>query len=104
MKRILLAVTGLSPQILTKRCTPSPSSRHQPGYQTKSTCLGVLSILDWADRQAPEPPPHEALTAIGFLPPAAIASDPRFELWSRLAAEFIASQSTTIPSGDMLAP
>lgn len=55
--------------------------------------LGVLSIADWAERHPPEPPAHEALTPIGFLPPATIASDPRFELWSRLAAEFVATQS-----------
>ncbi|PKO88417.1 MAG: hypothetical protein CVU16_13985 [Betaproteobacteria bacterium HGW-Betaproteobacteria-10] len=50
--------------------------------------LGVLYIADWADRRPPEPPAHEALTGVGFLPPAAITNDPRFELWSRLAAKF----------------
>lgn len=55
--------------------------------------LGVLYIADWADRLPPEPPPHEALTSVGFLPPTAIANDPRFELWSRLAARFFAAQS-----------
>lgn len=59
--------------------------------------LGVLYIADWADRHPPEPPPHEALTPIAFISPGAIADDPRFELWSRLAArfsaEFVADQS-----------
>lgn len=53
--------------------------------------LGILFIADWAERSSPRPPADEALAAIGFLPPAAIAADTRFELWSRLAARFVAS-------------
>ena len=51
--------------------------------------LGVLFIAEWSAADPPSPPPGEALTAIGFMPAATIAADARFELWSRLAAEFI---------------
>jgi predicted NUDIX family phosphoesterase len=54
--------------------------------------LGVLFIADWADRDPPQPPAHEALTTVGFLSPVAIAKNPRFELWSRLTAEFVATR------------
>lgn len=68
--------------------------------------LGVLYIADWTDRPPPTPPAHEALTPLGFIPPAAIAADPHFELWSRLTAEFVDDLSTThskyIPNGDIL--
>jgi predicted NUDIX family phosphoesterase/fido (protein-threonine AMPylation protein) len=53
--------------------------------------LGVLLIAEWAAADPPTPPPGEALSAIGFMSASTIAADPRFELWSRLAAEFIAS-------------
>ncbi len=52
--------------------------------------LGVLFIAEWTAAVPPTPPVGEALTAIGFMPAAAIAADPRFERWSRLAADFIA--------------
>lgn len=52
--------------------------------------LGVLFIADWIATLPPTPPPGEVLTGIGFLPPAAIAAESRFELWSRLTAGFIA--------------
>jgi len=55
--------------------------------------LGVLFIADWANAAPPSPAPGEALRGIGFLPPAAIVADPRFELWSRLAAGFVAPPS-----------
>ena len=33
--------------------------------------------------------PHEALEGLGFMPADAIPADPRFELWSHLAARFL---------------
>ncbi len=54
--------------------------------------LGLLFTAEW-QRQAPEPPSHEALTGLGFLPAAEIAGDGRFELWSRLAVQFLLSTS-----------
>lgn len=54
--------------------------------------LGVLFVADWAAAKPPSPPPGEALAALGFLPPAAIVADARFELWSRLAAGFVAEK------------
>jgi predicted NUDIX family phosphoesterase len=50
--------------------------------------LGMLFTADWPG-QAPEPPPHEALTGLGFLPATEIVGDERFELWSRLAVQFL---------------
>ena len=51
--------------------------------------LGVLFLAEWIAAAAPTPAPGEALSAIGFMPAATIAADPRFELWSRLAAGFV---------------
>ena len=53
--------------------------------------LGVLLIAEWIAAALPTPPLGEVLTAIGFMPATTVAADPRFELWSRLAAEFVAS-------------
>lgn len=56
--------------------------------------LGVLFAIDWR-APPPSPPAHEALAGLGFLPAVNIVSDPRFELWSRLAAHFLIPRSSS---------
>jgi hypothetical protein len=48
--------------------------------------LGLIYALVWTEVDPPIPAPGEPLGALGFRPAAAIATDDRFELWSRLAA------------------
>lgn len=48
--------------------------------------LGVLYTAQWRHTEAPQPRPGEALQGIGFIDLGVIATDPRFELWSRLVA------------------
>jgi|GEM_PF-672860 len=55
--------------------------------------LGVLYAARWTAASEPSPPPHEALDGVGFMPARNIADDPRFELWSRLAARFMVENS-----------
>ena len=52
--------------------------------------LGVLYSARWISGNPPVPQANEALTSIGFMPLTAIAADTQFELWSRLAAQFLA--------------
>lgn len=49
---------------------------------------GLLYLLDW---QGAEPPRSvdPALAGMGFLPVSEIIAEPRFELWSRLAARHV---------------
>lgn len=54
--------------------------------------LGVLFSAPWQPAQAPQPRAGEALRGLGFMPASAIADDPQFELWSRLAARWLAQQ------------
>ena len=49
--------------------------------------LGVLYTAQWRNTQAPQPRPDEALQGLGFIDLTLIPADPRFELWSRLAAQ-----------------
>lgn len=56
--------------------------------------LGVLFVADWRQRPSPCPPAHESLRGLGFLTPATIADDPRFERWSRMVAEFVSMDQT----------
>ena len=51
--------------------------------------LGVLYTAQWHHTEAPQPRPDEALQGLGFMDLNAIAADPRFELWSRLAAQHL---------------
>ncbi len=50
--------------------------------------IGVLYSALWCSADPPAPRLDEPLQGLGFIPLAGIASDPRFELWSRLAARF----------------
>lgn len=52
--------------------------------------LGVIYRLDWPLAGAPVPAAGEPLHGLGFHAPETIAADPRFELWSRLAADWSA--------------
>lgn len=51
--------------------------------------LGVVFSARWCHPASPQPPAGEALQAVGFLPLAHIATDTRFELWSRLVAQYL---------------
>lgn len=51
--------------------------------------LGVLYTALWRHTDAPLPRPDEALQGLGFMDLNAIATDARFELWSRLAAQHL---------------
>lgn len=53
--------------------------------------LGLLYRLEWTAPAPPQPLPGEPLESLGFRPLTEILAEPRFELWSRLAAEFLAN-------------
>lgn len=53
--------------------------------------LGLIYIMPWLPAEPPRPAPGEPLAGLGFRPAATIAADERFELWSRLAAEWVLS-------------
>lgn len=51
--------------------------------------IGWLYVLPWKSVEDPLPRPGEPMENRGFLAPGLILDDPRFELWSRLAARFL---------------
>jgi predicted NUDIX family phosphoesterase len=51
--------------------------------------LGVVFVARWCGLTPPHPPQGEALRAVGFMPLTQIATDTRFELWSRLVAQHL---------------
>ena len=51
--------------------------------------LGILMVATWPLAEPPKPRAGEALSSLGFFSPAEITGDPRFELWSRLAAGWV---------------
>jgi predicted NUDIX family phosphoesterase len=51
--------------------------------------LGVVFVARWCSPKPPQPPEGEALHALGFMPLGRIATDTRFELWSRLVAQHL---------------
>ena len=51
--------------------------------------LGVLYTAKWPQAELPQPRMGEKLDGLGFLNLATIATDPRFELWSQLAAQYL---------------
>ena len=51
--------------------------------------LGLVFAAPWTAPEPPLPKPGEPLAAIGFLPPATVRADDRFERWSRLAVELL---------------
>lgn len=48
--------------------------------------LGVLYTAQWPLHQPPQPRMGEKLEGLGFMELSTLATDPRFELWSQLAA------------------
>lgn len=54
--------------------------------------LGVVFVARWCSPVPPQPPEGEALRAVGFVPLADMATDTRFELWSRLVAQHLLTQ------------
>lgn len=57
--------------------------------------LGVVFVARWCGPTPPQPRAGEALLALGFMPLAHIATDARFELWSRLVASHLLGQAST---------
>jgi len=55
--------------------------------------LGVVFVAQWCGPTLPQPPVGEALNPIGFVPLAHIATDTRFEHWSRLVAQHLLATS-----------
>jgi predicted NUDIX family phosphoesterase len=55
--------------------------------------LGMLYVLSWPEHEPPRPADGQGLKGIGFVPAERVADDPRFELWSRLAAGFFIQNS-----------
>lgn len=55
--------------------------------------IGLLYVLSWSEDEPPRPVEGQGLKGIGFVPAERIADDPRFELWSRLAADFLIRNS-----------
>jgi len=51
--------------------------------------LGLVFAARWTAPEPPLPKPGESLAAIGFLPPAAVRADERFERWSQLAVRLL---------------
>lgn len=54
--------------------------------------LGVVFVARWCGPTPPQPAQGESLSPVGFLPLAQIATDPRFEHWSRLVAQHLFTQ------------
>ena len=55
--------------------------------------LGLVFAARWTAPKPPQPKPGEPLAAIGFLPPAAVLADERFERWSRLAVKLVSTET-----------
>jgi predicted NUDIX family phosphoesterase len=51
--------------------------------------LGVLFTAQWLPQQAPQPVAGEALAGLGFQDASAIANNAKYELWSRLAVQYL---------------
>jgi predicted NUDIX family phosphoesterase len=51
--------------------------------------LGMLHTAQWCGANDPEPQQDEKLASLGFVDLADISAQPRFELWSRLAAQYL---------------
>ena len=51
--------------------------------------LGLVFAARWTAPEPPQPRPGEPLAALGFLPPAAVLADDRFERWSQLAVKLL---------------
>lgn len=64
--------------------------------------LGVLFGARWMASHPPQPRAGEALQSLGFVPLDDIVNDPRFELWSRLAAQHLLNPHR--PAGAVLTP
>lgn len=79
-----LSVTATDLQVLRRRGLIFEG--HSPVGRVH---LGVLYSAQWISCNPPEPQANEALKSIGFMPLAAIAADTQFELWSRLAAQYL---------------
>jgi predicted NUDIX family phosphoesterase len=57
--------------------------------------IGVLYTAEWRSSTPPKPRADESLHPLGFINLDRIASDPRFELWSRLAVQHLSMTTDT---------
>jgi len=55
--------------------------------------IGLLYVLPWSHGEPPRAV-DDAIADVGFLTPERVIAEPRFELWSRLAARFIHGDGT----------
>lgn len=55
--------------------------------------LGMLFTATWLPAMPPKPMAGEALSGLGFRPANAVAENEKYELWSRMAARFIADRA-----------
>lgn len=59
--------------------------------------LGLVFTARWTALTPPQPKPDEPLAAIGFLSPAAVRTDERFERWSQLAVQLLNDENQPAP-------
>lgn len=79
----------LSVSLSTSTTSTAPHALIYEGHSAIGrTHLGILYVIDWQGAD-PCPPPDEALQSLGFIAPARLIDDPRFELWSRLVAHYL---------------
>ena len=79
-------------------CSRKSTSRSRPPGSTRNSqrsdeYIGLLYVLCWREDGPPQPVEGQGLKGIGFVPAERIMDDLRFELWSRLAADFLIRNS-----------
>jgi len=73
---------------------PEPAAWIYEGWSAVGRVhIGLLYVLSWLEDEPPQPVEGQGLKGIGFVPAKRVADDPRFELWSRLAADFLIQNS-----------
>ncbi|MGX2040866.1 NUDIX domain-containing protein [Methylocaldum sp. MU1018] len=81
-------------QLRSELVVPEPAAWIYEGLSAVGRVhIGLLYVLSWREEEPPQPVDGQGLNSIGFVPAERIADDPRFELWSRLAAGFLIRNS-----------
>lgn len=60
--------------------------------------LGLLYSAQWMGAQVPTSRAGEALQGLGFVPLTDVVNDPRYELWSQLAATHLLANAALAPT------